>query len=334
LLASTNGVYLIDGAATLLLEQGTAIREIDIVGGNAVVVPKRTWRTLKTNAHCRMLFVTMGAGTNGRQGPLADGTASTDSTQLSRRRRSKPANQWRHSGHPRPFTCRVRIDRIPTGRYAASMNPTTTQHAPKAGARKKLLDAALSLIREKGYSSTSVDELCAQARVTKGAFFHHFKSKDALGVAAANHWSELTGAFFETAPYHQYSDPLDRVLGYLDFRKAILTGELAEFTCLVGTMVQETYATNPDIRAACEASISGHAAEVATDIAEAMKRYRIRAPWTAESLALHTQAVLQGAFILAKAKGSADVAAACIEHLRRYIELLFQPARRRTKEAS
>jgi hypothetical protein len=31
-------VYLIDGAATLLLEQGTAIREIDIVGGNAVVV--------------------------------------------------------------------------------------------------------------------------------------------------------------------------------------------------------------------------------------------------------------------------------------------------------
>ena len=59
-------VYLIDGAATLLLEQGTAVREIDIVGGNAVVVPKGTWHTLKTNAHCRMLFVTMGAGTRNR----------------------------------------------------------------------------------------------------------------------------------------------------------------------------------------------------------------------------------------------------------------------------
>jgi mannose-6-phosphate isomerase-like protein (cupin superfamily) len=58
-------VYLIDGAATLLLEQGTAVREIDIVGGNAVV-PKGTWHTLKTNAHCRMLFVTMGAGTGNR----------------------------------------------------------------------------------------------------------------------------------------------------------------------------------------------------------------------------------------------------------------------------
>jgi hypothetical protein len=35
------------------------------------------------------------------------------------------------------------------------------------------------------------------------------------------------------------NDPLDRVLGYMDFRKSILRGEAAEFTCLVGTMVQE-----------------------------------------------------------------------------------------------
>ena len=186
------------------------------------------------------------------------------------------------------------------------------------------------LIREKGYSSTSVDELCTEAGVTKGAFFHHFRSKDALAVAAANHWSESTGIFFETAPYHRHRDPLERVLGYLDFRKAILAGEIAEFTCLVGTLVQETYATHPDIRDACEASISGHAARLEADITAAMKRYRIRASWTAASLALHTQAVLQGAFILAKAKGGAVVAAESIDHLRRYVRLLFQPTKRRT----
>ena len=209
-----------------------------------------------------------------------------------------------------------------------------THESPKAGARQRLLEAALSLIREKGYSSTSVDELCAEAGVTKGAFFHHFKSKDALGIAAANHWSAITGDFFETAPYHKLSDPLDRVLGYLDFRKAILKGDIAEFTCLVGTMVQEIYGTNPDIREACEASISGHAAKVEADIAQAMKRYRIRARWTAESLALHTQAVLQGAFILAKAKGSAAFATASIDHLHRYIEFLFQPAKHKRKETT
>ena len=205
----------------------------------------------------------------------------------------------------------------------------TPLQPPRGNARQDLLAAALSLIRAKGYSSTSVDELCAEAGVTKGAFFHHFRSKEALAVAAANHWSEVTDAFFETAPYHAHDDPLDRVLGYLDFRKALLRGEIAEFTCLVGTMVQEAYGTSPAIRAACEASISRHAARVAADIAAAVKHHRIRADWTAEGLGLHTQAVLQGAFVLAKAKGGTAVAAASVDHLRRYIELLFQPAKRK-----
>jgi TetR/AcrR family transcriptional repressor of nem operon len=214
------------------------------------------------------------------------------------------------------------------------MDGEMTPQSPGSGTRQKLLAAALLLIRKKGYSSTSVEELCGEAGVTKGAFFHHFKSKDALAVAAANHWSEMTGAFFETAPYHRLGDPLERVLGYLDFRKAILKGEIAEFTCFVGTMVQEVYGTKPDIRAACEASISKHVAKVEADIAEAMKRHRIRAPWTAESLALHMQAVLQGVFVVVKARGSVASAAASIDHLRRYIELLFKPARRKSKETT
>ena len=165
--------------------------------------------------------------------------------------------------------------------------------------------------------------------MTKGAFFHHFPSKDSLAVAAANDWSGMCDALFAAAPYHRFDEPLDRILGYLDFRKAMLRGAVAEFTCLLGTMVQEAYGTHPGIRRACDAGIGGHAAKVQSDIAAAMQRYRVRAPWTAESLALHTQAVLQGAFILAKAKGNAAVAAASIDHLRRYIELLFR--RPRTK---
>jgi TetR/AcrR family transcriptional repressor of nem operon len=202
------------------------------------------------------------------------------------------------------------------------------------GARPKLLDAALSLIREKGYAATTVDDICEAAGVTKGAFFHHFANKVALGVAAADYWSEITGAFFAAAPYHKHADPLDRVLGYIDFRKAILVGRVPEFTCLAGTMVQEIYETCPAIRQACDASISGHAAKLEADIAAAMKRRGIRPKWTAQSLALYTQAVLQGAFILAKAKGSTAVAAESIDHLRRYVELLFQPRKRKGKETA
>lgn len=197
--------------------------------------------------------------------------------------------------------------------------------AAKPDARSKLLDAALSVIRTKGYSATTVDELCAAAGVTKGAFFHHFKSKDALGVAAADHWSEMTSAMFAQAPYHHHADPLDRVLGYVAFRKALLQGGVPEFTCLVGTMVQETYETSPAIRDACDRSISGHAATLEADIEAAMQDRNMSPEWTAKSLALHTQAVLQGAFILAKAKGGAEIAADSIDHLIRYLELLFSP---------
>ena len=212
------------------------------------------------------------------------------------------------------------------------MVPDITPLPVRAGSRQKLLDAALSLIREKGYAATSVDDLCAKAGVTKGAFFHHFRSKDALAVASANLWSERTAALFEAAAYHAESDPLKRVLGYVDFRRALIKGELAEFTCLAGTLVQEVYASHPEVARACEASIRGHAAKLEPDIARAMKRHRIRARWTAASLALHTQAVLQGAFVLAKATGDADAAVESIDHLRRYIELLFKPQARKAKE--
>lgn len=199
-------------------------------------------------------------------------------------------------------------------------------------ARNKLLDAAFKCVRAKGYSATTVDDLCASAGVTKGAFFHHFKSKEDLGVAAVHHWSKVTGELFATAPYHRHADPLARVLAYLEFRKKLIKGEVAEFTCLAGTMVQETFELSPAIRDACDASISGHAAKLEVDIAEAMRQRGIRAGWTAKSLALHTQAVLQGAFILAKAKDDAAVVLASIDHLRRYIELVFRPPKRKEKK--
>lgn len=189
--------------------------------------------------------------------------------------------------------------------------------------RVKLLEASLRVMRTKGYNATRVEDLCEAAGVTKGSFFHHFKSKEEIGVAAADYWTETTSALFASAPYHCHADPLDRLLAYIDFRKQLLAGELPQITCLAGTLVQEIYDSEPKIRDACERSIRGHAETLEADIAEAMRQRGIEADWTPASLALHTQAVIQGALLLAKATSDTQVAADSLDHLRRYIELLF-----------
>jgi len=203
--------------------------------------------------------------------------------------------------------------------------PRPTKHHPERGdAKARLLDAAQTTILAKGFAAASVDDLCQAASVTKGSYFHHFKTKESLGVAAAEHWTETTSAFFAAAPYHASNDPLDRVLAYVAFRKSIISGELADFTCLVGTMVQEVYATSPAIRDACGNSIFSHAATLEADIGAAMKHRGISGGgWTAESLARHTQTVIQGAFVLAKAGNNAALARESLDHLDRYIRLLF-----------
>src|SRR6202045_3819396 len=126
-----------------------------------------------------------------------------------------------------------------------------TQHASKT----RILDAALLVIRAKGYSAATIEDVCQAAGLTKGSFFHHFKSKEELALATAEHFAAMADSLFAKAPYRALDDPLDRLLGYVDFRKTILQGSLPEFTCLLGTMVQETFESHPAIRQACDTYI-------------------------------------------------------------------------------
>jgi TetR/AcrR family transcriptional repressor of nem operon len=208
---------------------------------------------------------------------------------------------------------------------AATMSsaPTTDKHE----SRVRFLDAALELIRTQGYASTTVDDLCAAAGLTKGSFFHHFKSKEDLALAAADHFGEMAENLFAGAPYHSLADPLARILGYVDFRRSLLQGPLPAITCLFGTLVQETYETHPSIREACERHISGHNDTLSRDIAEAKRRHAPHARWSVPSLAAFMHATLQGAFILAKAKQGTEIADECLAHLRRYLVLLFNQSK-------
>jgi TetR/AcrR family transcriptional repressor of nem operon len=197
--------------------------------------------------------------------------------------------------------------------------PNTAPHESKT----KLMEAAWRAIRTEGYAATTVDDICRQAGVTKGSFFHHFKTKDDLALAAIAHWESMTGEFFAKAPYHSHPDPLDRLLGYVEFRASILGGELSDYTCLLGTLVQETYASHPQLREACDRGMASHIDALIGDIEAAKQRYAPRASWTAPSVGYFIQSVLQGSFIYAKATQDAATVRESLDHLRRYLNSIF-----------
>src|SRR5580704_15932053 len=112
------------------------------------------------------------------------------------------------------------------------MNMPPASFTPEPDTRTRLLDAALRVIRNKGYGSSTVDEICREAGLSKGSFFHYFRSKEDLALAAAAYFSERADAMFGAAPYQSAADARERLLGYIDQRASLLRGNLPDFTCL------------------------------------------------------------------------------------------------------
>jgi AcrR family transcriptional regulator len=55
--------------------------------------------------------------------------------------------------------------------------------------RRKIIDAAVELFNDVGYTSTGLGDIVERAGMTKGALYHHFSSKEALAVAIINEGS-------------------------------------------------------------------------------------------------------------------------------------------------
>lgn len=82
--------------------------------------------------------------------------------------------------------------------------------------RERILESAQELILSRGFSSMTVDAICQSAGITKGGFFHHFPSKEALGEAVlAKFWGDVEERQ-KVAPFRITADPIQYLEGYLD----------------------------------------------------------------------------------------------------------------------
>lgn len=57
--------------------------------------------------------------------------------------------------------------------------------------RTKIIEAAIRLFSSRGYTAASVDDICTEAGISKGAFYHHFESKQALFLALLDGWLKI-----------------------------------------------------------------------------------------------------------------------------------------------
>ena len=194
---------------------------------------------------------------------------------------------------------------------------------PDSLTKQKLLDAAEELMLAKGYTATSVDEICAAAALTKGGFFHYFEGKEDLGKLVAERFFAARKEMFLSAPFRQKKDPLDRVFGFVDFLIGMSRSPGAVTGCLLGTFVQELSQTHPQIRSVCAACFEEQAEFLKQDLEEAKRKYARRALWSPQSLAEHLIAVVQGAIILAKAKQDKKVMEESLGHVREYLKCVF-----------
>src|SRR5262245_47035334 len=189
--------------------------------------------------------------------------------------------------------------------------------------RQKLLDAAQELMLAKGYTATSVDEICEAAGLTKGSFFHYFEGKEHLGREVVQHFSDSRRQLFQSAPFLQKKDPLDRVFGRVDFFIELSRHPQAGVGCLMGTFVQELSGTHPAIRSVCASCFEQAVRGFQQDLDEAKAKYAPRARWSSRSLAEHLTAVVQGAIILAKAKQDPKAVEESLAHYREYLRCVF-----------
>jgi TetR/AcrR family transcriptional repressor of nem operon len=198
-----------------------------------------------------------------------------------------------------------------------------------ASAKTTLLDAGRQLMLRRGFTATSVDDVCAEAGVTKGSFFHHFSSKEEFGKALLeHHWSTMQ-QMLGSAPFNRVEDPLARLHGYLDLFVQLAHDPRVEKSCLFGNLAQEVAPTNEALRAECAGAFGRWVEQIAADLVEAKRRYAPRAKFDPVSVAEYFIAIYEGSLVLAKANGDARVLAENVEHFRTYVDALLGRSKRK-----
>jgi TetR/AcrR family transcriptional regulator, transcriptional repressor for nem operon len=118
---------------------------------------------------------------------------------------------------------------------------------PRPSLKEQIVVGALHTLHHKGFNGSSVEDITTAAKVPKGSFYNHFKSKEDLALTALDRYWQQVSNGFQTLQDPKVL-PLTRLKRYI--RHLIKIGQATGFSpgCFIGNMSLEVTDQSPAIR--------------------------------------------------------------------------------------
>jgi TetR/AcrR family transcriptional regulator, transcriptional repressor for nem operon len=193
--------------------------------------------------------------------------------------------------------------------------------------RERILDNAERLILEQGFAATSVDAVLAAAGTSKGAFFHHFPSKNDLARALVERYAAGDIAVLEefmAKAEAESDDPAEQVVAFLRlFEEASDDLASAQPSCLYVSMIFEKQLFDNGTNALIADAVLVWRARLVAKLEAAAALHPPKAPVDLSALADQAFVIFEGAFVLVRTMRDPSLMRAQLTHFRQYVSLLF-----------
>ena len=200
----------------------------------------------------------------------------------------------------------------------------------KADTRERILQTAILLFWERGYSETTLADLMARAEVNSGSFYYFFKSKEKLLLAVLERYKEMLHAVLLAPIWEKISDPIERIFGLLArYREAVvMTG--CTYGCPIGRLAMEVAPEMGAVHALIAANFEGWS----TAVRECLEAARERLPKDINLVRLSrfVLTVMEGGVMQSRSYRNVEPFDQAVEQLRDYFDRLLAEgaAQRRT----
>ena len=190
-----------------------------------------------------------------------------------------------------------------------------------ARSRRILLESALREIHHKGYKAASVTNILASTGLTRGALYHHFPNKRALGFAALEGIEEQLRATWVNR-LQQCDDPISILQKMVRNDCSHLADEDIALGCPLNNLAQEMSALDDEFRQRVVQIYNTWRQAIAESLRKGQHEGTVNKAIDPMSTATFVVASLSGGRGLAKTTQSAEMLAVCTDNLARYLETL------------